>query len=163
MRGTPATSAAGPDDRAAVFNAILDADALVFATPVYSRQPAGTLKAVIDRILGPYTDCSFALRAKERKAAGDPLYENVNIDERLLKPRVAAFICAAGSMETNQATMALPTLHTLVFSLHVKVVDQAICYGVPIPGMASFRDGGKAVLRAQDLGRVSAFVCLTSR
>ncbi|GAB7322741.1 hypothetical protein MBLNU13_g05324t1, partial [Cladosporium sp. NU13] len=153
MRGPASASADGPDDRAAVLDAILDADALIFATPVYSRQPAGTLKAVIDRILGPYTDCSFAIRAKERKAVGDPLYQNVNIDERLLKPRVAAFICAAGSMETNQATMALPTLHTLIFSLHVKVVDQVVCYGVPIPGMVSFKEGGKAVLRAQELGR----------
>src|SRR5262245_19961601 len=42
-----------PDDRASVLNAILDADALIFATAVYSHQPAGFLKAVVDRIMGP--------------------------------------------------------------------------------------------------------------
>lgn len=154
MRSGPDAMVDGPDDRLTVLNAILDADALIFSTPVYSRQPAGTLKAVIDRILGPYTDCSFAFRAKERQAAGDERFQNIDIDERLFKPRVAAFICAAGSSETNQTTMALPTLHTLVFSLHAKVVDQVVCYGVPIPGLASFKEGGKAVLRAQELGRV---------
>lgn len=153
MRSGPNAKVDGPDDRLAVLNAILDADALIFSTPVYSRQPAGTLKAVIDRILGPYTDCSFAFRARERQAAGDERFQNIDIDERLLKPRVAAFICAAGSSETNQTTMALPTLHTLVFSIHAKVVDQVVCYGVPIPGLASFKEGGKAVLRAQELGR----------
>jgi len=156
MRVTEASKASvGPDDRAAVLNAILDADALIFSTPVYSRQPAGTLKAVIDRILGPYTDCSFAFRARERQEAGDERFQNIQIDERLFKPRVAGFLCAAGSVETNQTTMALPTLHTLVFSIHAKVVDQAICYGVPIPGLAAFKENGKAVTRAQELGRVS--------
>lgn len=145
--------AAVPDDRPALLDAILDADALIFSTPVYSHQPAGALKAVLDRITGPFTDASFAQRVQERKAAGDPDFQHLNIDERLLKPRVAAFICCAGSSTPDQVTMALPTLHLQVYCFHAKVVDQFVAMSVGGPGIVVAKEGGVYVERARQLGR----------
>ena len=55
------------DDRLAVKDAILDADAIIFATPIYSHQPAGPLKLVVDSILGPFTDAVFAQYTLEKQ------------------------------------------------------------------------------------------------
>lgn len=141
-----------PDDRMAVLNAVLDADAIIIATPVYSHQPAGTLKALVDRIMGPLTDAAFAKRALEAKKAGDPKFASQNIDERLLKPRVVGFVAVAGSSTSDQVTMALPTLQNMVYSLHAKVVDQEIFLGYGSPGSVVSKSKGQAIVRAQKLG-----------
>jgi|SRR5690242_3129532 len=140
------------DDRPAVLNAILDADAIIFATPVYSHQPAGMLKALLDRILGPFTDAAFATRAAEAQARGDPQARSQALDTRILKPRVVGFMAVAGSTTPDQVSMALPTLHVLVYSLHAKVVDQAVLTGCAAPGAVIYMDDGQAITRAQQLG-----------
>ena len=140
------------DDRRAVLDAILNADALIFATPVYSHQPAGTLKAVIDRIMGPFADASFATLVLERKKAGDPAFQDQVIDERLLKPRVVGFMAVGGSTTPDQFTMTVPTLHLFVYCLHAKVVDQYVVMGCGAPGSV-LKGGGEAVERAKREGR----------
>jgi multimeric flavodoxin WrbA len=50
------TSSQIPDDRPALVDAILLADALIISAPVYTRQPAGILKAFTDTALGPFVD-----------------------------------------------------------------------------------------------------------
>ncbi|KAL1894048.1 hypothetical protein Sste5346_006190 [Sporothrix stenoceras] len=116
------------DDRAAVLNAIMDADAFIVATPVYSHQPPGTLKELADYILGPYADTSKAFQKKQQAEAniqeknqstgtnGTAAYTNgvtdgangtsngasnseITPDPRETKPRVAGFIAVAGSVE----------------------------------------------------------------
>ncbi|KAK3078682.1 hypothetical protein LTS18_006895, partial [Coniosporium uncinatum] len=161
-KGKPESNANGstssfqiPDDRRAVLDALLDADAIILSSAIYSRQPPGPLKNLTDRILGPFTDPSFAYRASEaRQGRGDPKHADARFDERLLKPRVAGFIAVGGSPERNteQFTMALPTMHVLVGSLHAKVVDQCLLKGYAMPG-AVLLDGGEAVARAEELGR----------
>ncbi|KAH8682668.1 flavoprotein-like protein [Xylariales sp. PMI_506] len=141
------------DDRRAVLDAILDADALVFATPVYSHQPPGFLKAVIDRILGPFADAAFVQRAMERKAAGDPKFRDQPVDTRVLKPRAVGFLVVAGSPQFDQITMALPTLHQFVYPIHGKVVDQIVLRGFASPGSVIYKSNGEAVERARELGR----------
>jgi hypothetical protein len=72
------------------------ADALIIATPVYSRRHLRTLKALIDAILGPYADVTGAHRIKAFQQPGDPEAQTVQIDLRKIKPRVASCIAVAG-------------------------------------------------------------------
>lgn len=141
------------DDRRALLNAILDSDGLVFATPIYSHQPAGTLKGVLDHILGPFTDAAFARLALSNQESGHPDFAGMKIDTRLLKPRVAAFIAVGGSTASDQSTMALPSLHILVYPLHAKVIDQVIFQGYGSPGAVLASGHGDPIGRARVLGR----------
>ncbi|KAL1849403.1 hypothetical protein Daus18300_013285 [Diaporthe australafricana] len=119
------------DDREAVFEAIMDADAIIIATPVYSHQPAGSLKALQDAVLGPFADTCGQHRIDQRQKAGDSAVNGVVIDSRAIKPRVAGFIAVAGSRAQfpEQWTLAMPSLHQLAYPLHCKVVDMAIFPG----------------------------------
>lgn len=113
------------DDREAVFEAIMDADALIIATPIYSHQPAGSLKALQDAILGPFADTCGQHRIHQRQKAGDPAARGVVVDPRAIKPRVAGFIAVAGSRGQfpEQWTLVMPSLHQFTYPLHCKVVD----------------------------------------
>lgn len=143
-----------PDDREAVFEAIMDADGIIIASPVYSHQPAGTLKALADAILGPYADVSMAYDIKRRQEEGDESVKDVKVDARDFKPRVAGFIAVSGSNSTfpEQWTMALPTLQTCIYPIHSRVVDQVVLSGYASPGSV-LADSGAALERAELLGR----------
>ncbi|KAJ8116641.1 hypothetical protein OPT61_g1969 [Boeremia exigua] len=141
------------DDRKTLYEEIMNADALVFSTAVYSHQPAGTLKAVLDKILGPYTDPTFASRILAGQRANDPKFASMKVDERILKPRVCGFLAVGGSTTPDQFTMALPTLHLFAYSLHAKVIDQDIVMGCANPGAVLGARDGAAVARAEELGR----------
>ncbi|KAG9495636.1 hypothetical protein J7337_012190 [Fusarium musae] len=143
-----------PDDRESVFEAIMDADAIIIASPVYSHQPAGTLKALTDAILGPYADVCMAYDLKCRQEEGDESVKDVKIDPRDLKPRVAGFIAVAGSNTTfpEQWTMALLTMQTCIYPIHSRVIDQVVLTGYASPG-AVLADSGAALKRAELLGR----------
>ncbi|KAF1364618.1 hypothetical protein EJ07DRAFT_171575 [Lizonia empirigonia] len=97
-RTTPSSTT--PDDRAVLHDAIMTADALIFSTAVYSHQPGGALKSVLETLLRPYTDAVFAAR--------------------VLRPRVAGFLTVGGSTTPDQFTMVLPTLHLFAYGMHVK-------------------------------------------
>ncbi|KAJ9149984.1 Oxidoreductase [Pleurostoma richardsiae] len=143
----------GLDDRAVVFNAIMDADALIIASPIYSHQPAGTLKALADAILGPYADVSEAYRSRRRQESGEPGSENFQFDPRETKPRVAGFIAVAGSSAPfpEQWTMALPSMHIVTYPIHARVVDQVVFPGFATAG-AVLLDAENTVERAKRLG-----------
>ncbi|KAF3040904.1 hypothetical protein E8E12_005938 [Didymella heteroderae] len=141
------------DDRKTLYESIMDADALLFSTAVYSHQPAGALKAVLDKVLGPYTDPAFASRIVAGQRAGDAKFSAMRVDERILKPRVAGFMAVGGSTTPDQFAMALPTLHLFAYSLHVKVVDQCVVPGCANPGSVISARDGSAMLRAKELGR----------
>ncbi|KAI0593165.1 flavoprotein [Biscogniauxia sp. FL1348] len=152
------------DDREAVFNAIMDADALIIASPVYSHSPAGTLKALADAILGPYADVSesYRIRAKQESGQanghgssngnGNPSAAVPN--PRDLKPRVAGFIAVAGSAPEfpEQWTMALPAMHSVTYCMHARVVDQVVFPGFANAG-AVLLEAERTVPRARTLGR----------
>ncbi|KAF5965588.1 putative nadph-dependent fmn reductase protein [Fusarium bulbicola] len=142
------------DDREVVFEAIMDADAIIIASPVYSHQPAGTLKALVDAILGPYADVCMAYDLKRRQEEGDESVKDVKLDPRDFKPRVAGFIAVAGSDPKfpEQWTMALPTMQTCLYPIHSRVVDQVVLSGYASQG-AVLTDSGAAVERAELLGR----------
>lgn len=109
------------DDRQAFKNAILDADAIIIASATHNRQLPGYLKVVMDQIGGPALDVAAAWK---RKGAGD-----TDFDDRVLKPRVLAFIATGGSRTVDQYSQVLPTLYPQFHSLHAKVVDQYVAKG----------------------------------
>ncbi|KAJ4113135.1 hypothetical protein NW760_014220 [Fusarium oxysporum] len=78
----------------------MDADTIIIASPVYSHQPAGTLKALVDAILGPSADVSMAYDLKRRQENGDESVKDLKVDPRDFKPSVAGFISVAGSNPT---------------------------------------------------------------
>jgi len=135
-----ASSNNAPDDRAAVREAILNADAIIVSTPTYSHQPLGTLKLLMDRVGGPSLDVTFGT-----------MYSSNNLDQRLLKPRVLGFMAVGGSSSPDQYTMALPTLHLLFYALHAKVVDQFVGQGLGTSGAVAINDS--LLQRAKSLGR----------
>lgn len=138
------------DDRTYVMDAILEADALIFATPVYSHLPAGTLKVLFDRIGSMSTSAAFVHRVMEAEKMGQNTYDGMKIDKRVLRPKVAAFIVVAGSSFSDQFSLALPPLHQFVFPFHAKVVDQHIFRGFGLPGTVLLDKS--VVERAQILG-----------
>jgi multimeric flavodoxin WrbA len=127
-----------PDDRPALVNAILLADALIISCPIYTRQPAGILKAFTDTALGPFVDAAFVSRAIKQQAEGIARFKDYVKDyvpdERVLKNRVVGLIAVGGAACTEWGSLALPGLQQCVFSLHAKVVDQVIVRGCPYPG-----------------------------
>ncbi|KAF5985639.1 nadph-dependent fmn reductase [Fusarium coicis] len=131
----------------------MDADAIIIASPVYSHQPAGTLKSLTDAILDPYADVCMAYDLKSRQEERDESVKDVKIDPRDLKPRVPGFIAVAGSNPTfpEQWTMALPTMQTCIYRIHSRVVDQVVLSGYANPG-AVLADSGAALERAELLG-----------
>ncbi|KAH8660859.1 flavoprotein-like protein [Tricladium varicosporioides] len=139
------------DDRPACIDAILDSDAIVIASPVYTRQAAGVLKYFCDKALGPFVDAAFVEQALVGKKAGDPRFKDFTADERVLKPRVAALIAAGGARSEEWASLSLPSLHQCVFSLHAKVVDQILVQGVPFPGVVLADE--PVMARSRQLGR----------
>lgn len=140
------------DDREAVFEAIMDADALIIATPIYSHQPAGSLKALQDAILGPFADTSNQHRINQRQKAGDPTVKDVVVDQRAIKPRVAGFIAIGGSRGQfpEQWTLAMPSLHQFTYPLHCKVVDLFVFPGFAQAG--TVLTDPEAVARASKIG-----------
>ncbi|KUJ08003.1 uncharacterized protein LY89DRAFT_742299 [Mollisia scopiformis] len=131
-----------PDDCPALLDAILLADALIISCPIYTRQPAGRLKAFTDMALGPFVDAAFVSRALKQNAAGIPRFKDYVKDyvpdERVLKNRVVGLIAVGGAIGTEWGSLALPGLQQSIFSLHAKVVDQVIIRGCPFPGESSF-------------------------
>ncbi|KAK5132328.1 hypothetical protein LTR08_009163 [Meristemomyces frigidus] len=124
MNGTKTSGAL--DDRRAALNAILDADAIIVSSAIYSHQPPGFLKVLMDRIGGPFLDAGFVTEALEKKAKGDPQFAKFECDQRLLKPRVLGFMMTGGSTTPDQFSMALPSMQVYFSCLHAKVVDQFV-------------------------------------
>lgn len=139
------------DDRPVALDAILNCDALVIASPIYTRQAAGVLKFFCDRALGPYVDAADVEKAIAGKKVGGPRFKDFNPAKRLLKPRVGALIAAGGATSVEWSSLVLPMLHQSVFSMHIKVMDQMLARGVPIPGVLLADEAIQA--RAKRLGR----------
>lgn len=120
MRSAEPKAGAELDSRATVLNVILEADALVISTPIYSHQPAGVLKAPVGRLLGLFADAALANKTTERQKSGIHGSKTKMSVQRLLTPRVIGFMTVGGSPMSGQITMALPTQHNLAYSHHVE-------------------------------------------
>lgn len=111
------------DDYSLVEEAILDADAIILAAPVYVLAPTGQLKNFIDRF-GPAHDwVSLTVEAKKRElSGGEPL------DPRHLKRRTIGYISVGGAHTQNWASLGLAGLHLFGISNGMMPVGQIDAY-----------------------------------
>jgi multimeric flavodoxin WrbA len=114
---------AGNDDADWFWNRLMESDALIVSTPIYTRTIPGKLRLLGDKISGPQADVAFTEEILRMRAAGENIPVQFPIDERVLRPRVAGFIAVGGSLPSYWKTLALPLLHTLTASMQAAVVD----------------------------------------
>jgi multimeric flavodoxin WrbA len=143
-----------PDDAWWYWEKLVEADALIVSTPIISRTVAARVKLLGDRLLGPNADAAIIEELVRIKQAGGEPAVPFRVDERVLKPRVAAFIAVGGSLTPQWKTLTLPVLHTLTFSMQIAVVDQVQFEGAGTPRSIVLDDA--ALARAGELGRTVA-------
>jgi multimeric flavodoxin WrbA len=142
---------AAPDDAQWFWDRLMESDALIVSSPIYSRTIPGLLRLLGDKISGPQADAVFTAELLRMRAEGAEIPVDFAIDERVLKPRVAGFIAVGGSLPSYWKTLALPLMHTLTASTQVAVVDQIELLGAGTP--ASILLDPPALERARLLGR----------
>jgi multimeric flavodoxin WrbA len=139
-----------PDDGPWFWERVMDADAIIYSTPIYSRTIPGKLRLLTDRVFGPNADVGFVELLLERERAGEPVMVPFRPDERVLKSRVVGFIAVGGALTDNWGTLALPLMHSLAFSMRAGVVDQVCFRGAGVPAAILLQP--EAVQRARKLG-----------
>jgi multimeric flavodoxin WrbA/Zn-finger nucleic acid-binding protein len=140
-----------PDDAWWFWEKLLEADAVIYSTPIITRTMAARLKLLGDRLLGPNADAAIVEeQLRIRREGGEPVVP-FRVDERVLKPRVAGFIAVGGSLTSQWKTLTLPLLHTMTFSMQIAVADQVQFEGAGTP--RSIVLDAAALDRAARLGR----------
>ncbi|HEX8868916.1 MAG TPA: flavodoxin family protein [Lentzea sp.] len=139
------------DDLEWLWEKLVACDGLVISTPVICRTTSPRLKLLADRLLGPDADVVVTeeILALRREGIESPL--PFRADERVLKPRVAAFIAVGGSLLPRWKTLTLPLMHVMATPMHMAVVDQVQFAGGGTP--RSILLDPAAVERAALLGR----------
>ncbi len=116
------------DDYEALSDAVLAADAIIVAAPVYVLAPTGQLKNFVDRF-GPAHDKAYMLFENElRKDTGG---EELNPD--CLKRHLVSYISVGGATTPHWVSYGLPGINLFGMSLNMKVVDQLDAYGSYVP------------------------------
>ena len=139
------------DDAEWLWTKLLECDALIVSTPIYTRSIPGQLKMLSDRILGPEADMAFMQESRKLQAQGDPHGSVFRVDERLFKNRVGAFITLGGSTTPEWKTLALPSLHCMTMSMQIGIVDAIQHSGDGLPGSVTLDDD--FLERARQVGR----------
>jgi multimeric flavodoxin WrbA len=121
------------DDAWWFWEALVQCDALLISAPIHARSIPGTLRLLGDRLLGPNADAAFVEELLALQRRGSAPAVPFRVDERVLKPRVAAFIAVGGSLTEHWKTLALPLMHSFTFSMHMAVVDQVVLAGAGTP------------------------------
>lgn len=111
------------DDYEILEQAVLDADAIILAAPVYAVGPVGQLKNFIDRFGPAHDRPAIQYEQDKRIAAGAEL-----LDERAFKDRYVGYISVGGASTQNWVSLGLPSMHLFSFSLMMKVVGQIDAY-----------------------------------
>jgi multimeric flavodoxin WrbA len=146
----PGESTAG-DDGPWLWNQLMESDGLIVSTPIYSRTIAGTLKLVADRLAGPAADVAFAENYRRMLEAGEKPSVAFPYDERVFRPRVAAFIAVGGALRSQWKSLALPLMHQMTFSAHMAVADQLLVGGAGMPRAVVL--DARALVAAARVGR----------
>ena len=139
------------DDAQWFWDQLMESDALIVSTPIYTRTIPGKLRLLGDKISGPQADAAFTEEILRMRAAGESIPVQFPIDERVLRPRVAGFIAVGGSIPSFWKSLALPLMHTLTASMQAAVVDQVQFAGAGSP--SSIVLDPEALERAATLGR----------
>lgn len=138
------------DDFEALSDAVLAADAMIVAAPVYVLAPTGQMKNFIDRF-GPAHDKAYMLFENElRKDTGG---ETLNPD--CLKRHLVSYISVGGATTPHWVSYGLPGMNLFGMSLNMKVVDQLDAYGAYVPDnreklLAQSERIGKHMVEAMD-------------
>jgi multimeric flavodoxin WrbA len=107
------------DDLPLVDEQVMQADGIIVSAPVYVLAPGGLYKCVNDR-WGPSHDMYWRMMAKEiAKKTGKK-----GPDERAFKKRVGAVMCTGGASTPHWLSLGLPQMKTLLFPLHIALVDE---------------------------------------
>lgn len=114
------------DDYLELEDAILNADGIIVAAPVYSIAPTGQLKNYIDRF-GAAHDRAAALAVQEKriKEGAEEL-----LDPRIFTDKYVAYISVGGAKTQNWVSMGLPNMHIFGMSTVMKTVGQIDCYNM---------------------------------
>lgn len=139
------------DDAQWFWDRLMESDAVIVSSPIYTRTIPGKLRLLGDKISGPQADVAFTAEILRMRAAGEAIPVQFAIDERVLRPRVAGFMAVGGSLVDYWKTLALPLMHTLTASAQIGIVDQAQFAGAGSP--ASIVLDAPALERARELGR----------
>ena len=116
------------DDFPFVEDAILEADAIVIAAPVYVLGPIGQYKNLVDR-LGPSHDRSVMEKVNAERIAVGKSGEEL-LDPRLFKDRYLGLISVGGARTEHWTSMGLPNMKLLSFSMQMRVIDEFNAYGM---------------------------------
>jgi multimeric flavodoxin WrbA len=146
----PAEAGADDQDLWWLWERLVESDGLVVSSPIMTRTVAARLKLVVDRLLGPNADAAIVEQLVALRRNGTEPAVPFRVDERVLKPRVAGFLAVGGSLTPQWKTLALPLMHTVTFSMHIAVVDQAVFGGAGTPRSILLDDA--ALDRAARLG-----------
>lgn len=114
------------DDYLTLEDAILDADGIVVAAPVYSLAPTGQLKNYVDRF-GAAHDRAAAL-AEQNKRIREGAEEL--LDARVLSDKYVAYISVGGAKTPNWVSLGLPNMHLFGMSTVMKTVGQIDAYNM---------------------------------
>ncbi len=144
----------GADDAQWFWDQLMQSDGLIVSSPIYTRTIPGKLRLLGDKISGPQADVAFTRELLRMRTAGEPIPVQFAIDERVLQPRVGAFIVVGGSIPFRWKTLAMPLMHSLTASMQLGIVDQVQFAGAGSP--ASIVLDNAALERAATVGRTVA-------
>ena len=116
------------DDFQFVENAIVEADAIIAAAPVYVLGPTGQYKNLCDRI-GPSHDQSFLKKENERRRMLG-WREDQMIPEKYFKRRPLALISVGGARTEGWTSMGLSGMYLLGFPMQMIPVDSLNLYAM---------------------------------
>ena len=134
------------DDYEAISDAVLAADAIIVAAPVYVLAPTGQLKNFIDRF-GPAHDMAYMMFENElRKDTGKEL-----LPEHFFKRHYVSYISVGGATTDHWVSMGIAGLKLFGMSMNMKEVGQVNVTGAFIP---SFRE--KFIAECTRLGEATA-------
>jgi hypothetical protein len=142
------------DDYAKVREAILDADAIIVAAPVYVLAPTGQLKNLTDR-LGPANDRAAVTREYYKRV--DPIPDPADprflkqrdqtgivepLDIRVMKKWHVAYISVGGARDHHWVSLGIPQMKFFGFPLNMNLVDEVDIHGAhgPTPRTRMFMD-----------------------
>ena len=138
------------DDYEEISDAVLAADAIIVAAPVYVLAPTGQFKNFVDRF-GPAHDKAYMLFENELRK--DTNGEELNPD--CLKRHLVSYISVGGATTQNWVSYGIPGMNLFGMSLNMKVVDQLDAYGSYVPDnhqrlLEKSAEMGKHIVEALD-------------
>lgn len=129
------------DDYQMVLEAILDADSIIVAAPVYVLAPTGQLKNLIDRI-GPAHDRAAVVKEYYKRVdpvpdPADPRFLKQRdecgivepLDPRVLKKWQVAYISVGGARDHHWVSLGLLQMKFFGFPLNMHLVDEVDIHG----------------------------------